>query len=463
MVASPQDRGESRGAGPHELLGCSVTGKYTVQSSARPCLSAWTCTHSDLRYVTGAGIRLLASAAQPMIAPRASDFVTLTLHHLIHTNNPTGDIDQGISMANAAVIAYNAASFVCALFVLEFGADKFIDHTAIVAERTGIPESIIGLLTAGAEWEELAVVVICILRSQSSLAVGNIIGSGISNILGAFSLGLILRSHEEVIVFDSSARIYTLVMLLVTGIVVGLQAVDSPFATRLCGGILIAIFVFYIGSVAYLIFKGRLTAPESDSDSDSDSDSESESDDGSAHNETMNNTDATTPLLATERPLSRPRHEHGIAYHVAILLLGFSAILLSSFVLSNASSSIAEESGMSEVLFGVVFLSIATTLPEKFIAVMSGSRNRTGILVANTVGSNIFLLTLCLGILWISTAGNFDRGTVQPVELAVLLGSSLFMTLVVWFGARWSRLAGVIMLVAYIAFLVLEFAVVMHT
>jgi Ca2+/Na+ antiporter len=363
-------------------------------------------------------------------------------------------------MANTAVIAYNAASFVCALFVLEFGADKFIDHTAIVAERTGIPESVIGLLTAGAEWEELAVVVICILRSRSSLAVGNIIGSGISNILGAFSLGLILRSDEEVIVFDSSARIYTLVMLLVTGLVVGLQAVDSPFATRLYGGILIAIFVLYIGSVAYLIFKGRLTAPESDSDSDSDSDSES--DDGSAHNETVNNADTTTPLLATEQTLSRSRYKHGTAYHVAILLLGFSAILLSSFVLSNASSSIAEDSGMSEVLFGVVFLSIATTLPEKFIAVMSGSRNRTGILVANTVGSNIFLLTLCLGILWVSTAGNFDRGTVQPVELAVLLCSSLFMTSVVWFGARWSRLAGMIMLVAYIVFLVLEFTTLGH-
>jgi Ca2+/Na+ antiporter len=411
-------------------------------------------TRSGLRYVTEAGIRLLASAAKPMIAPRASDFATPTLHHLIHTNNHTGDIDQGIPMANAAVIAYNAASFVCALFVLEFGADKFIDHTAIVAERTGIPESIIGLLTAGAEWEELAVVVICVLRSRSSLAVGNIIGSGISNILGAFSLGLILRSDEEGIVFDSSARIYTLVMLLVTGIVVGLQAVDSPVATRLCGGILIAIFVVYIGSVAYLIFKGRLTAPESDSDSDS------ESDDDTVHPDTASRQAvSTTPLLATEQTLSRSR---GIAYHVAILLLGFSAILLSSFVLSNASSSIAEDSGMSEVLFGVVFLSIATTLPEKFIAVMSGSRNRTGILIANTVGSNIFLLTLCLGILWVSTAGEFDRGTVQPVELAVLLGSSLFMTSVVWFGALWSRLAGVIMLVAYIAFLVLEFTTVEH-
>ena len=58
-------------------------------------------------------------------------------------------------MANGDIIAFNVASFICALFVLEFGADKFIDHTAIVARRTGISQALIGLLTAGAEWEEV--------------------------------------------------------------------------------------------------------------------------------------------------------------------------------------------------------------------------------------------------------------------------------------------------------------------
>jgi Ca2+/Na+ antiporter len=60
------------------------------------------------------------------------------------------------TMANADVIAYNVSTFLCALFVLEFGADKFIDHTAVVALRTGIPQAVIGLLTAGAEWEEVS-------------------------------------------------------------------------------------------------------------------------------------------------------------------------------------------------------------------------------------------------------------------------------------------------------------------
>ena len=58
-------------------------------------------------------------------------------------------------MVDGEVIAYSVPSFICALFVLEFGADKFIDHTTVVANRTGIPQGVIALLTAGAEWEEV--------------------------------------------------------------------------------------------------------------------------------------------------------------------------------------------------------------------------------------------------------------------------------------------------------------------
>ena len=58
-------------------------------------------------------------------------------------------------MANTDVVAYNIAAFVTALFLLEFGADKFIDHTAIVARRMNVSETTIGLVTAGAEWEEV--------------------------------------------------------------------------------------------------------------------------------------------------------------------------------------------------------------------------------------------------------------------------------------------------------------------
>jgi len=52
-------------------------------------------------------------------------------------------------------ILYNAAVFVASLILLEFGADRFIDNTAIVARRLRVSPTLVALLTAGAEWEEV--------------------------------------------------------------------------------------------------------------------------------------------------------------------------------------------------------------------------------------------------------------------------------------------------------------------
>ena len=58
-------------------------------------------------------------------------------------------------MLNTDNVAFNIAAFIGGLFVLEFGADKFINHIAKIASRTGIPPTFVALLTAGAEWEEV--------------------------------------------------------------------------------------------------------------------------------------------------------------------------------------------------------------------------------------------------------------------------------------------------------------------
>jgi hypothetical protein len=58
-------------------------------------------------------------------------------------------------MASEELLPFGIGSFLAALFPLEFGADKFIDHTAILARRIGVSETIVALLTAGGEWEEV--------------------------------------------------------------------------------------------------------------------------------------------------------------------------------------------------------------------------------------------------------------------------------------------------------------------
>ncbi|KAK1757971.1 Sodium/calcium exchanger protein-domain-containing protein [Echria macrotheca] len=321
-------------------------------------------------------------------------------------------------MADAGVVAYNIAAFISTLFLLEFGADKFVDHTA------------------------LAVIVASLARGRSSLAMGNIIGAAVSNILGAFSLGLLFWSGPEVI-FDRSARIYSLLLLVLTTFAAPIVYFPARITWLVCGSLLVAGFAAYVVAVGLAIGRGLLAAPEgsdSGSDSSSGADSSSDSDSGIGHGE--------------------QRHRHGLWYHFGFLILGLLAISLAGYVLSQAATNITDEFGISDVLFGVVILAIATTLPEKFVAVMSGRRGHPGILVANCAGSNIFLLTLCVGIIMIDSEGQLDGGNMAIAELIVLWVSTLALTLTVWFGARVSRWIGAGMLGGYVVFIVLEFVLI---
>lgn len=65
---------------------------------------------------------------------------------------------------------FNVATLIAGVFVLDYGADKFIDHTVIVGRRLGISQTVIALLTAGAEWEE-----VCnLLQSDSPSIMANL-------------------------------------------------------------------------------------------------------------------------------------------------------------------------------------------------------------------------------------------------------------------------------------------------
>lgn len=243
----------------------------------------------------------------------------------------------------------------------------------------------------------------------------------------------------------------------------------------MCGSILIVLFAIYLVSIGWAISRGTLTAPE-DSDDDSSDDESDASSSGSpvssrrretpASREEPDNHDelhqrgGSGPEVVTNVPPRNRHSKRGLGYHVGFLVLGFLAICLSGYVLSHAAINITDASGVSDVLFGIIVLAIATTLPEKFVAVLSGNRGHSGILVANTVGSNVFLLSLCLGIIMIATSGDLNGGDAKIPELCILWASTLALTATIWFGGRFDRWIGGAMLLGYIAFVVLEFTVI---
>ncbi|PVH85311.1 hypothetical protein DL98DRAFT_511778, partial [Cadophora sp. DSE1049] len=407
-------------------------------------------------------------------------------------------------MVSSDNVAFNIAAFIGGLFVLEFGADKFIDHTAKIASRTGIPPTLVALLTAGAEWEELVVVVAAISQKQSPLALGNILGSSISNILGAFSLGLIFS--PSAITFDRSAKIYT-------GVLLGLTTFFTIFILffeslgRIGGGLLLVTFVLYITSIAWAIYKG-IVSPPADSDSDSDSDSSDNSDSNSdsdeekdsvplkekpAHRHTHlhvrsnSNSSSTTTLHDLESgqhtgvppspanpqdyheglhkdifdeinlsPLQTvKRGGHSTLYHLTHLTLGFLALSLSGYILSHSITTLSAEFSLSSTLLGITLLSFATTLPEKLVSIFSAKRGESGIIVANTAGSNIFLVTLCAGVLYLTGDIASLKGSVTLFEIGCMWTSSAVLFGIVMFGGR--RWMGWALFAAYIGFIVCEF------
>ncbi|RDW58961.1 sodium:calcium antiporter [Aspergillus mulundensis] len=365
--------------------------------------------------------------------------------------------------------SFNTAVFIAGVFLLEYGADKFLDHTVIVGRRLGISPTLIALLTAGAEYEEVQFELpsdklIPVLIHP--LALGNVMGSAISNILGAFSLGLLCQPRGTEMEFDRSAKIYSFLQLAVTTVFVALAFFD--LLGRVTGGILVALFVHYIASVGYAIYKSVAEPPElSDSDSDA-GDDEARADDPENNWEPEQGAAAeaseNSPLLMNTHPLAQEidagRSARRLYFDLLQLFQGLVALALAGYILAHSASSIADSLRLSGTVFGLTVIAFATTLPEKLLSVLGGIRGQGGIVVATTAGSNIFLLTLCVGV--VALAGglsNVEEDTDSYVffDLAMVWTSAACFTAVIFFGP--SRFAGLVLLAAYVAFLGFEFTV----
>lgn len=171
---------------------------------------------------------------------------------------------------------------------------------------------------------------------------GNVIGSTISNILGAFSIGVLFQS--EVTTFDRSLKMYTVILFVVTTFIRA-RGLFRPLG-KIVDGLLIASFIIYISLVLWSVYLDVLAAPHG---SDSDSDTDSEHDGGEYSEEigmttnadtSQSNADESSPLLPTP---NKPRRS--ILYHFAKLSIGFLALIKWIYPFS---STLAPAFGLSE-------------------------------------------------------------------------------------------------------------------
>ena len=347
---------------------------------------------------------------------------------------------------------------------------------------------------------QLAVVIASLKEHNAPLAYGNIIGSCISNILGAFSLGLLFGDFYDaplrhqgaialpvaddgdgredgergvgVLRFEKSAKICAIAQFVLTLIAVSLLS-TSPYptsppsfdgstpriahgsGTKIKGIILLVLFGVYISAATFAIYKGVLDPPEGSSDSSSSSDSSEDTSDQLDGRQA-----APHPSLLTRLRLLRLT----LLPSLFTLLLSFLALSLSGYILSHSASSLASSFNLSQTTFGLTVLSLTTTLPEKFFAVVAGRKGKAEVLVSSAAGSNMFLLTLCAGVTLLASAPSLleegqlreggRAGGEQWQVFAWTVFSSFSLLLVVLLGAR--RWHGAAMLILYVIFLCMQ-------
>jgi cation:H+ antiporter len=332
-----------------------------------------------------------------------------------HLPAPFPSGEGGVN-ADTVTLLVAALLIPVALVLLEWGADNFTDGVAAIGETTGIPETLLGLLTAGIEWEELAVVAIAAASGKVGIAVGDVIGSNIANITGSFSLGLLAAPVYPA----RTDQRFALALLAVTALIC------APLATgeigRPVGGALVVGFVAYLALLVVLVMRGRtavMLMEEDDGDDD------------------------------TERPLPRL---------VVRALLGLAAIIAGAAALVQGAVQVATFFAVPDVLIGLTVVAVGTTLPDKVISIVGARRGQSGIVIANTIGSNFCNLLAALGAAALIRPLAIDRPT-RLFDLPVLLGTTALLAALLMRRSvgRW---AGVGLLAVYVAYLAL--AAMMH-
>jgi cation:H+ antiporter len=301
------------------------------------------------------------------------------------------------------------------LVLLEAGADRLTDAIVALARRLRASEHVVGLLTAGGEWEELIVVVLAIAAGHPALAVGNIVGSCLANLIGSMPIGFL---GSRPLVPDRSAQIYAVVMLLVT-LLAAVFLIDGR-VEPVAGGVLVAVFVVYIVSVLLVIQRGWLRPLEGDEDEDDDEG-------------------------APEASLIR---------QLGVLVVGLVVIAVGAELVVEGAVALAQQFGLSEYAIGATIVAVGTTLPDKAISFVAGRRGKGGVVTANATGSNIFVLTLVLGLAaLVSGSGLTIVPDVARVDLPLLVAASVLVVLLFQRPAL-GRGTGIVLLGLYLAYIV---------
>ncbi|MCQ2581839.1 MAG: calcium/sodium antiporter [Alphaproteobacteria bacterium] len=293
------------------------------------------------------------------------------------------------------------------LVLLALGGDILVRGAVNVAQKMKLSPLIIGIVLVGfgTSTPELLTSVLAVFQTPPSpgLAVGNVIGSNIANIL----LVLGLTAAISPVLVDKKALRRDGLFLVLSGLLLAIGMITGVLSFYL-GLIMIATIVFYV----WYSYKSEIALPQPEQ------------------------TDVYTG--ATWRA-------------VLVTIIGIAMTIFGARLLVNSAIDIAKIFHVSDTIIGLTIVAIGTSLPEIATSVAASIRHHNEIAFGNIVGSNIYNTLFILGVVAmlqpIRMPGNIE------LDFVVMAGATLMMLLFGRFG-RISRLAGICMLLCYTGYII---------
>jgi cation:H+ antiporter len=305
--------------------------------------------------------------------------------------------------------------FIAGLGLLIIGAEALVRGASRLAAFFGISPLVIGLTVVafGTSSPELAVSVKAALSGQSNIALGNVIGSNIFNvlfILGISALIVPLAASRQLVRLDVP-------LMIALSAIVLIFSLDRLFG-RLDGFIMISGLFVYIW---FLIYQSRRDYAGGSGDSEGS---------GVVRNK-----------------------KSGRIKNIGLVLGGLALLVLGSRWLVESAVSIAQYLGISELVVGLTIIAAGTSMPEVVTSLIAALRGERDIAVGNVVGSNIFNIMGVLGFSsLVSPAGIEVSNAVIGFDIPVMIVVAFSCLPIFFTGGMISRQEGALLLGYYVAY-----------
>ncbi len=317
----------------------------------------------------------------------------------------------------AAVILLLAVGFA---FLVK-GADFFVEGSSSIAKKLKVPPIIIGLtiVAMGTSLPETAVSVTASLVQNNELAVSNVVGSNIFNlmfVIGVCSILTPIMVQKATVVRDIPLSLGCALFLLVLGIS-GLGDKAGMTLGHADGVIFLIVFAGYIFTMVRSAMKARAAGQKIE-------------------------------IEGVEECDNMKELSYGKS--ILFLIVGAAAIAFGGDLTVDTASRIAIELGMSQTLVGLTIVSIGTSLPELVTSVVAARKNEVDMAVGNAVGSNIFNILMVLGISSAISPVALIRENI--IDIVLLMVFSVMVWIFAGTRKKIERKEGIIMVVVYLIY-----------